>query len=57
MKGYTEILELGREENVTHEGEDSGRLESLKVGDTVMVRKAGKAKHHGATGFETRVPD
>ena len=33
MKGYKEILELGREENVTHEGEDSGRLESLKAGD------------------------
>ena len=57
MKGYKEILELGREENVTHEGEDSGRLEGLKAGDTVMVRKAGNAKPHGAARFETRVPD
>ena len=29
MRCYKEILELGREENVTHEGEDSGRLEGL----------------------------
>ena len=57
MRGYREILELGREENVTHEGEDSGRLEGLNPGDTVMVRKAGKAKPHGAGRFETRVPD
>ena len=40
MKGYKEILELGREANVVHEGEDAGRVESLQVGDTVMVRKA-----------------
>ena len=57
MKGYNEILELGREENATHEGEDTGRLESLNPGGTVMVRKAGKAKPHGGTRFETRVPD
>ena len=56
MKGYKEILELGREAHVTHEGEDSGRLESLKPGEHVMVRKAGKAKPQGASRFESWVP-
>ena len=32
-------------------------MESLQVGDTVMVRKAGKSKPHGSTRFEGRVPD
>ena len=32
-------------------------MEGLKVGDTVMVRKVGKAKPSGASRVESRVPD
>ena len=52
---HREVLELARERAVEHEGNDAGRVATLKRGDLVKVVQKGEHAPRGSTKFDSRV--